>query len=114
MCTHRRDNAVHIEGDVVEDHTVPGFLDAPEDEKKRSIGGGFIQTCSRGERGVDGGQVGWNEGVGEDPVPETAEAGARHKEVHSIFNPGAERADVSVEATMVVQAFLRSGPPKAQ
>ena len=48
--THRRDDAVHAERDVVEDHTVSGFPDAPEDEKQHGVGGGFIQTCNRGER----------------------------------------------------------------
>ena len=63
---------------------------------------------------MDGEHVGWSDGVGEEPVPETTEAGACHKEVHNIFNPVAEWTDVGVEATMAMQAFPRSGPPKAQ
>ena len=42
--THRRNDAVHAERDVVEDHTVSGFPDAPEDEKQHGVGGGFIRS----------------------------------------------------------------------
>ena len=63
---------------------------------------------------MDGEHVGRSDGVGEEPVPETTEAGACHKEVHNIFNSGAEWTNVGVKATMAMQAFPRSGPSQAQ